>query len=208
MATPDPQCADPGPAKDAGQTRVPSSPRIGWAPVLGCAAACLAVQLGGGWWAGAAGVAAVAWLSRSNAQTGGAAATATAAGAPLVHQVVAVWMRLLDSARQHAEHSTNEVLGAFTKIDERLEEAVRLAEVSSADLSGTNVDALIDDNQAVLDQLLVPLRQAIEARDSALTEVDRIGRVIDELLGSASRMRQVARRINMVALNEIGRAHV
>lgn len=168
---------------------------------MGCAVTAVAVQLGGGWWAAAAGVALVAWLSRGTVSSDPSGDRFPAESAPLVNQVVAVWMRLLESAREHAEKSTSEVLGAFSTIDERLEEAVRLAEVSSADLTGAHVDALIDDNQAVLDQLLVPLRQALQARDSALAEIDRIGPVLDGLRNSAARMRQAARRINMVALN-------
>lgn len=201
MVSPALHSLDPTPATLLPPRPARATRRVAWGAVLGCAATAAAVQLGGGWWAAAAGVAMVACLSRSSSRAEHAAEQSPLNGAPLVHQVLAVWMRQLDAARDHAEQSTGEVLGAFSTIDERLEEAVRLAEVSSADLTGAHVDALIDDNQAVLDQLLEPLRLALQARDGALAEVDRIGPVLDGLRTSAARMRQAARRINMVALN-------
>lgn len=201
MVSPALHSLDPTPAPLPPPRPARATRRVAWGAVLGCAATAAAVQLGGGWWAAAVGVAMVAYLSRSSSRAEHVAEQSPLSGAPLVHQVLAVWMRQLDAARDHAEQSTGEVLGAFSTIDERLEEAVRLAEVSSADLTGAHVDALIDDNQAVLDQLLEPLRLALQARDGALAEVDRIGPVLDGLRTSAARMRQAARRINMVALN-------
>lgn len=162
-----------------------------------------AVQLGGGWGACLAGALLSGWLLarlvRSPADPGPAAEDTAAP--VLVEQVLPVWLRQIEAARQHAEQSTGEILQAFTSIDQRLEEAVRLAESSSADLSGATVDALIDDNDAVLTSLLEPVRQAIGQRDEALTEVEQVGAAIDEMRQGAARVRQLARRINMVAIN-------
>lgn len=162
-----------------------------------------AVQLGGGWAACLIGALLSGLLLARWVRPAGAAPTADGGDASpvLVEQVLPVWLRQIEAARQHAEHSTGEILQAFTSIDQRLEEAVRLAENSSADLSGANVDALIDDNDAVLTHLLGPVRQAIGQRDEALAEIEQVGAAIDEMRQGAARVRQLARRINMVAIN-------
>ncbi len=168
------------------------------------AATGLATLLGGGWPASIAGALVAALLIGRLAAAGQAAAGEDAPPEPhvaLVEQVVPVWQRQIESAREHAERSTGEILGAFSMIDERLEQAVRLAEQSSMDLSGANVDALIDDNDAVLANLLEPVRAAIGQRDEALAEIERVGAAVDELRQGAARVRQLARRINMVAIN-------
>lgn len=156
----------------------------------GWLACLLGALLGGGW---------IAW--RTKRRCAGTPSQEPPGHAPLVEQVVPVWQRQIDAAREHAEHSTGEILAAFTMIDQRLEEAVRLAEQSSMDLSGSTVDALIDDNDAVLANLLEPIRSAVAQRDAALAEIERVGVAIDEVRQGAARVRQLARRINMVAIN-------
>lgn len=169
---------------------------------LAAALTGLAAWSGGGWPAALAGGVISAGLITRLSGTGPVAAPAEQEShVALIEQVVPVWHRQVQAARDHAERSTGEILSAFTMIDARLEEAVRLAEQSSMDLSGANVDALIDNNDAVLATLVEPLRAAIGQRDEALAEIARVGAAIDELRQGASRVRQLARRINMVAIN-------
>ena len=203
-APPMPTAADatsPGPAAAPGPAASPV--RVGALAGLLAAGTGAAVLAGGDWLACLAGGLITALLAARWAQRPELSPTAPPSGAevPLIDQVVQVWMRQIEAARAHAEHSTGEILGAFSMIDERLEQAVRMAEQSSLDLSGTHVDALIDDNDAVLANLLEPVRKAINRRDEALDEVEHIGSAVDDLRQSAARVRQLARRINMVAIN-------
>lgn len=174
-----------------------------WLAGLLATATGLVVASGGGWIAAAAGGLITALLLRQIASGTVVVNHAPAGEGPvaLIEQVVPVWHRQIVAARHHAEESTGAILQAFSSIDERLEQAVRLAEQSSMDLSGANVDALIDNNDAVLANLLEPVRAAIGQRDEALSEIERVAEGIDELRQGASRVRQLARRINMVAIN-------
>lgn len=177
--------------------------RQAWlAGALAVATGLLAAH-GGGWVAALAGGLLITGLLHRGAGSAGSTAGAAAGDChvALIEQVVPVWHRQVMAARHHAEESTGAILQAFSSIDERLEQAVRLAEQSSTDLSGANVDALIDNNDAVLSNLLEPLRAAIGQRDEALSEIERVAEAIDELRQGAARVRQLARRINMVAIN-------
>jgi methyl-accepting chemotaxis protein len=120
---------------------------------------------------------------------------------PLVQEVLPVWKRQVDSAREHAEKSTGSILEAFASIDHQLDEAVRLTEQSSADLSQNSVTELIEDNDEALAALLAPLRRAVAERDAALDLIEKIGSAVDDLRLCAVRVKQLARRTNMVALN-------
>lgn len=206
----------PGTRPPAGSTPVPvpgtaSAPaqargharRQAWLAGLLALATGLAAAHGGDWIAALAGGLLTALLLYRMAAGPVAAASAPVGDGhvALIEQVVPVWHRQIVAARSHAEESTGSILQAFSSIDERLEQAVRLAEQSSMDLSGANVDALIDNNDAVLANLLEPVRAAIGQRDEALNEIERVAEAIDELRQGAARVRQLARRINMVAIN-------
>lgn len=126
---------------------------------------------------------------------------ATSQRVPLVQEVLPVWQRQVEAAREHAEKSTGSILEAFASIDHQLDEAVRLTEQSSADLSQNSVTELIEDNDEALAALLVPLHRAVAERDAALDQIDKIGSAVDDLRQCAVRVKQLARRTNMVALN-------
>lgn len=194
--------AAPGKASAHPPLRQPER-RLAWGAGLLALATGLAAAHGGGWIASIAGGLLTAWLLLRMAGRSAIAASAPAGEGhvALIEQVVPVWHRQIVAARSHAEESTGAILQAFSSIDERLEQAVRLAEQSSMDLSGANVDALIDNNDAVLANLLEPVRAAIGQRDEALNEIERVAEAIDELRQGAARVRQLARRINMVAIN-------
>lgn len=194
--------AAPGMAAAQPPSRQPAR-RQAWGAGLLALATGLAAAHGGGWIASIAGGLLAAWLLHRMASRSAVVASSPAGEGhvALIEQVVPVWHRQIVAARSHAEESTGAILQAFSSIDERLEQAVRLAEQSSMDLSGANVDALIDNNDAVLANLLEPVRAAIGQRDEALNEIERVAEAIDELRQGAARVRQLARRINMVAIN-------
>jgi methyl-accepting chemotaxis protein len=168
----------------------------------------LAVSLGGEFaWPAAllsSALAAVAAMrltpGAANASTGDDATRSTQR-VPLVQEVLPVWKRQVESAREHAEKSTGSILEAFASIDHQLDEAVRLTEQSSADLSQNSVAELIADNDEALTALLIPLRRAVAERDAALDQIEKIGSAVDDLRQCAVRVKQLARRTNMVALN-------
>lgn len=120
---------------------------------------------------------------------------------PLVQEVLPVWQRQVEAAREHAEKSTSSILEAFASIDHQLDEAVRLTEQSTTELSQNSVTELIETNDDALALLLAPLRRAVAERDAALDQIEKIASAVDDLRQCAVRVKQLARRTNMVALN-------
>jgi methyl-accepting chemotaxis protein len=208
-----PQTADAGlAAASAATTRPPPATRQRWqgaalAGALSLASALTCAQAGADgapylWPAALLGstlVAALVW--QRLAGTAGALSGQGGRRLPLVEQVLPVWQRQVETAREQAEKSTSDILNAFGAIDTRLEEAVRLTEDASVDLAHAGIDDLLAGNAEALGALLGPLQRAVAERDAALAQVEQIGLAVDDLQQSAVRVKQLARRTNMVALN-------
>lgn len=130
-----------------------------------------------------------------------AGAARPSAGAPLVGQVLPVWRRHIDSARQHSEESVGSILASFGSISERLDQAIQMTQGSQGGLSHCSADELVQRNEAAVEQMLQPLRQAISARDAVYAKLDMLSEAMSDLRQIALQIKQLARRTNMVALN-------
>jgi methyl-accepting chemotaxis protein len=122
-------------------------------------------------------------------------------GLPLINQVVPVWQRQIESAKSHSEQSTAGILASFSSISERLERAIEVTQNSSASLSGQGVNDVIRQNEESLEELLEPMRSALQSRDEVYSKLEPLVRTMDDLRRVAVQIKQLARRINMVALN-------
>ncbi len=186
---------------------VVAPPKGSWAPAV--VSACLVMLA----------AQAAAWTDLSPLLTGGLAAGVTlllmrimtrspaegtarpSAGAPLVGQVLPVWRRHIDSARQHSEESVGSILASFGSISERLDQAIQMTQGSQGGLSHCSADELVQRNEAAVEQMLQPLRQAISARDAVYAKLDMLSEAMSDLRQIALQIKQLARRTNMVALN-------
>jgi methyl-accepting chemotaxis protein len=122
-------------------------------------------------------------------------------GLPLINQVVPVWQRQIDSAKTHAEQSTAGILASFSSISERLERAIEVTQSNSASLSGQGVNDVIRQNEESLEAFLEPMRSALQSRDEVFSKLEPLVHTMDDLRRVAVQIKQLARRINMVALN-------
>ncbi len=122
-------------------------------------------------------------------------------GAPLVGEVLPVWQRHLESARQHSEESVNGILQSFGSIATRLDQAIRLTQNSQVGLDHGSVEDLVRRNDQALGEMLKPMKAAVQARDQAYARLDGLAEAMTELRQSALQIKQLARRTNMVALN-------
>jgi len=129
---------------------------------------------------------------------GGARLTSSA---PLVGEVLPVWRRQIESARNHSEESVGAILASFGSISERLDQAIQMTQGSQNGLSHCSADELVQRNEAAVEQMLQPLRQAITARDQVYAKLDMISEAMGDLRQIALQIKQLARRTNMVALN-------
>ncbi|MFT3858500.1 MAG: methyl-accepting chemotaxis protein [Aquabacterium sp.] len=124
-----------------------------------------------------------------------------AAPAPLVTEVLPVWRRHIDNARQHSEESVSGILASFGAISERLDMAVQMTQGHQAGLSAQGTDELVRRNQDAIDTMLLPLKQAMASRDEVYGKLDHITEAMGDLRQICLQIKQLARRTNMVALN-------
>lgn len=119
--------------------------------------------------------------------------------AGLTREVLPIWLRNVEAARSEGERQFNEIIEAFAKIQQRLDEALNASGQLSSP-AGTG-DALVQGCQEEVQLLLAPTRQAID-RQAAMREalLGQLGR-LDELAQSASRIAQLAGNTHLVGLN-------
>ena len=128
-------------------------------------------------------------------------APTSAGNSPLLNQVMPVWRTQLDAARTHADASANNLLEAFGEIDNRLDQAIRITEAAQSDVSTTSVDDLVRENEEALNQLIAPMRAALETRDHVMEALNKVTTEAAALREIALQVRQLAKRTSMVALN-------
>lgn len=120
---------------------------------------------------------------------------------PLIQQVLPVWQRQIERARSHSEDSGGTMLASFGAISDKLEQAIAAAEGSAVQLGDHGVDDLIAENSDAIERLLEPMQQALRSRNEAYARLEDVGVAVNELRQVAIQIKQLARRINMVALN-------
>lgn len=169
------------------------------------ALACLLVPSSGPW----------SWITALLAALGVSALAAAGASPPppapmqargddhrasgLTREVLPIWQRNVEAARTQGERQFNEIIEAFAKIQQRLEEALNASGQLSSP-AGTG-DALVQGCHDEVQLLLEPTRQAID-RQAAMRAalLAQHGR-LDELAQAASRIAQLAGNTHLVGLN-------
>ncbi|MEY4765854.1 MAG: hypothetical protein RI907_2527 [Pseudomonadota bacterium] len=121
--------------------------------------------------------------------------------APMLGEVLPVWTRHLESARQHSEEAVGGILASFGSIATRLDQAIRVTQESQVGVGHGSVEDLVRRNEDALLEMIKPMKAAVQARDHAYERVDSLAAAMSELRQSALQIKQLARRTNMVALN-------
>lgn len=107
----------------------------------------------------------------------------------MVSQVVPVWKRHLDAARQHAEDHTNDMLASFAAVQHHLNQVVDQANRLEGEDVESHAHEWAKDNEGDIQVLLSPMRQALHERETLLrTWVDMV-----DGLAELDRMAQIAR---------------
>jgi methyl-accepting chemotaxis protein len=123
------------------------------------------------------------------------------ANAPLVGELLPVWRRQIESARNHSEESVSGILASFGSISERLDQAIAVTQGNHSELSRSSVDELVRRNDEAVVNMLKPMREAIDSRDEVYARLDMLSEAMSELRQVSLQIKQLARRTNMVALN-------
>jgi methyl-accepting chemotaxis protein len=182
------------------------------AALRGAVGAALAVLAGAAAWAagGWAGVAVAAtlaalWAAMAAGGRREAAATAkaagdTAAGTGLQQQVLPVWQRNIESARDHSEHSMSTLVERFASLSTQLEQALG-AHAAGPALELGATDELLDRHRPQLDVLLACHRAMARQKDEMLASITGLARGMDELLMLAQEVQSIGRATHLLALN-------
>ncbi len=189
------------------QPRLFPERRAGWAPTVVAASLVLsALEVGASvslniWISGTVLVVVTFLLMRLLTRQPLTDAGPSGTQAPLVGEVLPVWQRHLDSARHHSESAVGSILASFGSIAHRLDQAIRLTQDSQVGMGHGSVEDLVRRNDEALQEMLKPMRAAVDARNHAFAKLDGLAESMSELRQSAIQIKQLARRTNMVALN-------
>lgn len=182
--------------------------QIGWAPAVVSAGLVMLAAQAGAWLAwnpattGTVGavlaLVVVRVLTRARA---GVAHVSAGASAPLVGEVLPVWRRHIDSARNHSEESVSGILASFGSISERLDQAIQVTQGHQSGLSSHSTEEMVQRNEHAVAEMLAPIRQAMDDRDEVYAKLDTLSEAMSDLRQICLQIKQLARRTNMVALN-------
>jgi methyl-accepting chemotaxis protein len=154
------------------------------------------------WWVSmAGGVAALLMLRAMPMGRSAAMGGKAPPGAPLVGEVLPVWRRQIDSARQQSEESISGILSSFSSIAQRLDQAVQMTQGGQAATPLHSADELVRRNEQAVEHMLQPMRRAMASRDAVYGKLDTMEQAMSDLRQLSTQIKQLARRTNMVALN-------
>jgi len=120
--------------------------------------------------------------------------------AALSQQVVPVWNRNVEAARQHSEKSMEALLESFVRVSQHLDSAVGADSVSlGLELGGP--DALIERHRPEVDRLLHTTRSAVRMKDEMLDGVKGLATTLADLTLLGKEVQAIGRATHLLALN-------
>jgi methyl-accepting chemotaxis protein len=137
---------------------------------------------------------------RPSATPSPAKAVLPARSAELSSQLVPVWRRQVEAAREHSAASAEGLMESFGRIASHVDTALGL-QGQGAQLELSAIDALIEGHQPKLDTLLNSTRRAVAAKDRMLAEVEAIGRSLDEMVQLSKEVQTIARATHLLSMN-------
>lgn len=110
-------------------------------------------------------------------------------------QVLPVWNRQIEMARQHTEESTIALTNRFVNLSQGLENAMKR---SQGDGEGQALSELLMDCHQELDSVISSMRTALERRQSLLHEVQELAQLTTSLQGMAKDVGEIAGQTNLL----------
>lgn len=117
----------------------------------------------------------------------------------LPRQVVPVWKRSLDAARDHSEQSMSALLESFSNISGQLDQAIDAG--SGANVEPGAMDELILKHQPELDTLLGSTRLAVQLKDEMLERVIGLSQSLADMVVLTREVQSIGRATHLLALN-------
>ncbi len=124
------------------------------------------------------------------------------AGVPpeVMRQVVPVWGRSLDAAREHSERNTQDLLERFASISVSLDAALGDVQASGILDSGAT-ETLIERHRPELDRLLSATRAVVKLKDDFAQALGHINDSLQEMVSLSQQVQLIGRATHMLALN-------
>jgi methyl-accepting chemotaxis protein len=120
----------------------------------------------------------------------------------LLKEILPLWQRQTELARNQLETSITELVGRFSEIHQRLQAAVASSSTTASSMKGdTGLGGVIHFANDELSQITHTLRQAIEQRDELLNEISGLSKITVELSGMSAEVAGIASQTNLLALN-------
>lgn len=120
----------------------------------------------------------------------------------LLREILPLWQRQTELARNQLETSITELVGRFSEIHHRLQAAVASSATTASSMKGdTGLGGVIHFANDELSQITHTLRQAIDQRDELLTEISGLSKITVELSGMSAEVAGIASQTNLLALN-------
>jgi methyl-accepting chemotaxis protein len=126
-------------------------------------------------------------------------AAADTAGADLPRQVVPVWKRSLEAARDHSEQSMSALLESFSNVSGQLDQAIDAG--TGANVEPGAMDELILKHQPELDTLLGSTRLAVQLKDEMLARVIGLSQTLADMVVLTREVQSIGRATHLLALN-------
>jgi methyl-accepting chemotaxis protein len=117
----------------------------------------------------------------------------------LPRQVVPVWRRSLDAARDHSEQSMSALLESFSNISGQLDQAIDAG--AGANVEPGAMDELILKHQPELDTLLGSTRLAVQLKDDMLERVIGLSQSLADMVVLTREVQSIGRATHLLALN-------
>lgn len=120
----------------------------------------------------------------------------------LLKEILPLWQRQTELARNQLEGSITELVGRFSDIHQRLQAAVASSSSTASSMKGDNgLGGVIHFANNELSQITHTLRQAIDQRDELLNEISGLSKITVELSGMSAEVAGIASQTNLLALN-------
>lgn len=128
------------------------------------------------------------------------AAAASAPATDLARQVVPVWQRNIEAARQFSEQESGALMENFSRVSSHLDMALA-ATADAPVLEVGAIDEMVDRHRAEIDLLQADARQALTIARGLLERVGEVSTTMDSLVAQADEVLRIARATHMLALN-------
>jgi methyl-accepting chemotaxis protein len=121
---------------------------------------------------------------------------------PLCREVLPIWSKQIDIARNQTEQAINDLASRFANLSQRLANAVSASEGSAGGNGASKgVVALLNDSQTELNAIISSLRSSLKEKEELLLQVQGLSHFTEALQQMAKDVGAIAQQTNLLAIN-------